>query len=165
VERFPNEQKYAGLLVPTVELVSDMVHIAPLTLGVALACRKPQHVACITDAVMDTSGHDMLYAGCKMSLKEISPGRKAVVLDGTDTIAGSCANMLQVFQSLVQMMDVPVEHAVQMLSETPSKIVKIDDIVGCIAPGKRADIIMLDNTCKLLTTIIAGKIAWTSRTS
>lgn len=60
-------------MVPTIELVGDLVHVAPITLAAALSSRRPRHVACITDAVMDSTAeqHEMTYAGCRMSLKEM----------------------------------------------------------------------------------------------
>ncbi len=91
-----------------------MVHVAPLTIQAALGCRKRDDIAFITDAVTDGERGELLYAGEKMSPKEVyvtvnfnrlaltdsfcssAPGRKAVVMDGTDTIAGSCTNMMKV---------------------------------------------------------------------
>jgi N-acetylglucosamine-6-phosphate deacetylase len=42
----------------------------------------------------------------------------------------------------VKILRVSIEKAAQMLSETPAKIVKIDDYVGSIAAGKRAGILI-----------------------
>ncbi len=40
----------------------------------------------------------------------------------------------------MKVLEVPVEHAVQMLSENPTRIAKIDEHIGTLVPGKRADI-------------------------
>ena len=143
VNRFPNDDQYQGTLYvsqrfllssslppllglspPTAEIVGDMVHVAPLTISAVLGNRSPQHVAFITDAVMDADCPSILYAGNKMSIQTMyvqlllpspspspplplalfsffachvrSQSKRAVVLHGTSTIAGSCTNMFQV---------------------------------------------------------------------
>lgn len=56
--------------------------------------------------------------------------------------AGRDLQYVQIFQSLVRVLQIPVADAVQMLSETPAKIAKIDHNVGSLVPGKRAGILI-----------------------
>jgi N-acetylglucosamine-6-phosphate deacetylase len=89
--------------------------------------------------------------------------RFKVVQKGTGTIAGSCANLLQMFHDLVQVLDVPLEAAVMMLSETPARIAQVDGSVGTVEVGKKADLLLFDEQLNLLTTLIDGSPAWQQR--
>eukprot|EP01111_Echinosteliopsis_oligospora_P008108 TRINITY_DN2355_c0_g1_i1.p1 TRINITY_DN2355_c0_g1~~TRINITY_DN2355_c0_g1_i1.p1 ORF type:complete len:420 (-),score=112.26 TRINITY_DN2355_c0_g1_i1:24-1283(-) len=165
VESYPHLPDYAGLPVPTIEIVADMVHIHPLTFGAVLAGRKRENIACITDAVLDSAfhvGYSCKYSGTEIELVEHEGGGRKVVLKGTNTIAGSCSAQIQIFQSLMKVFKIPPEQAVTMLSEAPAKITKIDDVVGAIEVGKRGDVLLFDKDFNLIKTIIAGHVAWSS---
>ena len=44
-----------------------------------------------------------------------------MILEGTNTIAGSCCSMLDIFHNLIKILDVPVNEAVTMLTENPAR--------------------------------------------
>ena len=46
---------------------------------------------------------------------------KTLVVEGTNTIAGSCCSMLDIFHNLTSVLSVPLGQAVAMLSETPAR--------------------------------------------
>ena len=94
---------------------------------------------------------------------ETVQGQK-IVLDGTvarlaeapDTLAGSANNLFGIFQ-LALSFGIPAEAAVRMASETPARALGVEDEVGSIANGKRADFLVLKNDFSLSRVFIAGK--------
>ena len=51
----------------------------------------------------------------------VSSDCKTMLLKGTNTLAGSCVSMLDIFHNLVNKLNVPIPQAVRMLAENPAK--------------------------------------------
>ena len=66
---------------------------------------------------------------------------KALLPDGT--IAGSVTNLHQEIKNLVSF-GVPFEQAVKAATLLPARAIDLDGEIGSIAPGKRADLVVLD---------------------
>ena len=66
---------------------------------------------------------------------------KALLPDGT--IAGSVTNLHQEIKNLVSF-GVPFEQAVKAATLLPARAIGLDEEIGSIAPGKRADLVVLD---------------------
>lgn len=66
---------------------------------------------------------------------------KALLPDGT--IAGSVTNLHQEIKNLVSF-GVPFEQAVKAATLVPARAISLDGEIGSIAPGKRADLVVLD---------------------
>ena len=66
---------------------------------------------------------------------------KALLPDGT--IAGSVTNLHQEIKNLVSF-GVPFEQAVKAATLFPARAIGLDGEIGSIAPGKRADLVVLD---------------------
>jgi N-acetylglucosamine-6-phosphate deacetylase len=155
--RFPNKQGYEDLVPPSVEVIGDFVHLHPLTLQIVVDY-KSNDTALITDAIMEAhEGKHAAYGTRDVEIKK-KEGNHFVMLKGTETIAGSCSDLLSIFYNLVNVLTVPVERAVMMLSENPAKIAKLTD-VGTLEEGKRADLVLFDSDLKLLKTLVDGKVA------
>ena len=50
-------------------------------------------------------------------------------------------------------------HAIRMASLNPAKLLGIDDKVGSIEQGKKANLILIDDTVRVKTVILEGDIA------
>jgi N-acetylglucosamine-6-phosphate deacetylase len=156
--RFPNKQEYKGLVPPTVEVIGDFIHLHPLTLQVVVDY-KSNDTALITDAIMEAhEGSNAAYGTRDVEIRK-KEDTHFVCLKGTETIAGSCSDLLSIFHNLVHTLNVPVERAVMMLSENPARIAKLHD-VGTLEPNKKADILLFDTDLSLQVTIIDGAIAF-----
>jgi N-acetylglucosamine-6-phosphate deacetylase len=63
---------------------------------------------------------------------------------------------------MITLADVPVIDAVRMMTSTPARIVGVSDRKGSLAKGKDADIVIFDEKINIETTIIKGKVVYTS---
>jgi N-acetylglucosamine-6-phosphate deacetylase len=70
-------------------------------------------------------------------------------LSDRSALAGSIATMDRLVKTMVRVVDVPLQDAVRMASETPARIMGIYDRKGSLQRGKDADIMMLDNDINL----------------
>lgn len=70
--------------------------------------------------------------------------------------AGSIQALDQMVRNLVFDCDIAIHEAVRMASLTPAQVIGIHRECGSIAPGKRADLCILDAKLQVFKTVIAG---------
>ena len=61
-------------------------------------------------------------------------------------------------RTLVQKAEIPLEDAVRMASETPSRIMGVYDRKGSLQKGKDADILILDQDLNIRAVWAMGKL-------
>ena len=66
--------------------------------------------------------------------------------------------MDRLIRTLVQKAEIPLEDAVRMASETPSRIMGVYDRKGSLQKGKDADILILDQDLNIRAVWAMGKL-------
>lgn len=133
-------------------LIVDGHHVHPGALRVALAAKGADRLALVTDA-MPTVGSD----GKEFQLG----GRRIVAEDGRctaadGTLAGSDLDMAQAVRNAMRLMEVDLPTAVRMASEVPARVLGLPHERGSIAPGLRADLVLVDAHARVVETWIGG---------
>ena len=141
------EYKYEGTVESvyliddmTVECVADGIHVPPTILRMVYKIKGVERMALITDAL-----------ACAASDSDKAFDPRVIIEDGVcklsdrSALAGSIATTDRLIRTMVQQVDVPLEDAIRMASETPAKIMKVYDRKGSLAKDKDADILVLDN--------------------
>lgn len=154
------EYKYEGTVESiyliddmTVEVVADGIHVPPTILRLVYKIKGPERACVITDA---------LACACAEDAAAFDP--RVIIEDGVckladhSALAGSVATMDRLIRTLVQRADIPLEDAIRMASETPSKIMGVYDRKGSLSKGKDADIMILDNDLNLRSVWAMGKL-------
>lgn len=154
------EYKYEGTVESiyliddmTVEVVADGIHVPPTILRLVYKIKGPERACVITDA---------LACACAEDAAAFDP--RVIIEDGVckladhSALAGSVATMDRLIRTLVQRADIPLEDAIRMASETPSKIMGVYDRKGSLSKGKDADIMILDNDLNLRAVWAMGKL-------
>jgi N-acetylglucosamine-6-phosphate deacetylase len=164
-----NAYRYAGviesafLLDMDVEIIADGVHLPPPLLKLVYKIKGADRTALITDA--------MRAAGMpegESILGSLANGLRVIVEDGVAKLpdrtafAGSVATMNRLVRNMVQMADVPLPEAVRMASTTPARIMGVDNRKGSLAPGKDADVVIFDDQFTIQSTIVGGKIVYST---
>ena len=57
---------------------------------------------------------------------------------------------------MVNIPEMPLCDAVKMLTETPAKIQRLSDR-GTLDAGKRADIVLFDDSIRVIRTVVGGR--------
>jgi N-acetylglucosamine-6-phosphate deacetylase len=89
-------------------------------------------------------------------------GLEVTVTDGvarlaaTGAIAGSTLTMAAAFQRTVRC-GVSIVDTVRMASTTPAKVLGLDGEVGSIIPGRRADLVLLDDDLNVTGVLRTGE--------
>lgn len=79
-------------------------------------------------------------------------------LTGEGNIAGSVTNLMNCVRTAVKKMEIPLESAIKCAAVNPAKAIGIYDRFGSIAPGKVANIVLLDKDLNIKSIIKDGNI-------
>ncbi len=136
-------------------IIVDGQHVHAVTLGIALAAKAPGRMMLVTDAMptVGAAGHGFQLAGQTITVKD---GR-CTTADGT--LAGSNLDMAAAVRNTVALLGQPLEEALRMASLYPAAFLGLDGRRGRIAPGYRADLLLLDDDLKVRRTWIGGQMA------
>jgi N-acetylglucosamine-6-phosphate deacetylase len=83
-------------------------------------------------------------------------------LPDRSSFAGSVATTDRLVRNMVNMAEVSLLDAVTMMTLTPARIMKMDDLTGSLAAGKLADIVIFDSNINVQMTIVKGTIVYKS---
>ncbi len=123
----------------TVELIADGVHVHPAVLRLVYNEAGINRVALVTDAMGAAGAPDGRYLLGELEV-DVVDGIARLVEGGA--IAGSTLTLDRAMRFVVLEGGIPLEEAVAMLSTNPARAMGLTDR-GVIAPGKRADLLVL----------------------
>ena len=135
-----------------IEMICDGIHLNPAVVRAVFNMFGPDRVCIISDAMQ----------ACGMSNGEYSlGGQKVFMTDGLatladGTIAGSATCQAEGFRRAVKF-GVPLESALKAATINPARAAGLDDEVGSIAVGKRADVLVLGADLHPEHIFIGGK--------
>lgn len=134
------------------ELIADTFHVHP-GLFPLLHRLKGDHLTLITDSVRAAGMPDGEYTlgGQQFTLR----GIQCRMADGT--IAGSVLKMNEAVRNFRDHAGVPLYAAVRAASLNAAASFGADGEKGSLETGKDADIVLLDENCRVLRTIVRGE--------
>ena len=154
------EYKYEGTVESiyliddfTVEVVADGIHVPPTILRMVYKIKGVERTCVITDAL-----------ACAASDSQVAFDPRVIIEDGVcklsdrSALAGSVATMDRLIRTLVQKAEIPLEDAIRMASETPSKIMNVYDRKGSLQRGKDADLMILDDNLNVRGVWAMGQL-------
>lgn len=121
------------------ELICDGFHIHPAVLRAAFQLLGDRALI-VSDSMRANGTPEGEAFDLGGQMVTVHQG-KALLPDGT--IAGSVTNLHQEIKNLVSF-GVPFEQAVKAATLLPARAIGLDGEIGSIAPGKRADLVVLD---------------------
>ena len=135
------------------ELIVDGVHLCPDMVRLAYRCLGKDKTVLITDSMAGTGCPDGEYsiAGLPVIVKD---GR-ALTMDGV--IAGSTLDLWQGVRNLMVFADVSFADAVACATINPARMVGVENAVGSLDVGKRADLLLVNSEKEICRVICGGK--------
>jgi N-acetylglucosamine-6-phosphate deacetylase len=141
-----NRDTWCGLIV-------DGHHVSDAALRLAIAAKGTERMMLVTDA-MAVTGTDMKtfeLHGRTIYRKE----GKLATKDGT--LAGSDLDMASAIRNSVERLGLALPDVLRMASLVPATFLRVDHEFGRIAPGYRADLVLLDEGLHVQDTWIGGE--------
>jgi N-acetylglucosamine-6-phosphate deacetylase len=132
-------------------IIVDGHHVDPRVLNMALRAAPLSRFMLVSDAMPSVGGRKAFTLGSQTITVS---GGKCVNADGT--LAGSDLDMASAVRNAVSMLGVDLADAVAMASAHPAAFLGLDDELGRIAPGYRANLVLLDDDLQVAQSWIDG---------
>lgn len=143
----------------TVEIIADGIHLPADLLKLIYKIKGPDKICLITDSMRGAGmpdGTESVLGGREDGLHVIIEDGVAKLPDRT-AFAGSVAFCDRLVRNMVNMADVPLEDAVYMITQTPAKVIGLNN-KGALKSGMDADIVIFDSNINILKNIIGGEV-------
>ncbi len=129
-------------------MIVDLLHVDKANVKL-MATLKPTTMYLVTDAVTPTgtSMTEFDFAGKHLYVRD---GR---CVDDNGTLGGAYLTMNEAVRNCVRECDISLEQTLMMSTLTPAKLMGLEQQIGKIAKGARADLIALnldDYNCKII---------------
>ena len=134
-------------------LIVDGRHVDRVVLKIALRCKPLDRFILATDAMpcVGSSEKSFRLQGKLITVKD------GACVDEDGTLAGSDLDMASAVRNAVSMLGLDLADASRMASGNPADFLGLGDLLGRIAPGYRADLVLLDEGLGVLDTWIGGR--------
>ena len=141
-----DESTWCGIIV-------DGHHVDPIMLRLALRCKRHDRFMLVTDARPAVGSAEPTF---------VLQGRTIRVVDGicrdeNGTLAGTALDMAAAVRNAVSLLGLDIVEAARMASEFPAEFLGLGHELGRIAPGYRANLVLMDDAFTVQKTWIEGE--------
>lgn len=139
-------ESYCGIIV-------DGFHVHPATLKVAVAAKPKGRMVLVTDAMptVGAANKEFILNG------EVIRSENGRCATATGTLAGSDLDMLSAVRNSVALLGLELSEAVRMASVYPAAMMGLENELGSLKPGYKANMILVDDELNLLNSWIDGQ--------
>jgi N-acetylglucosamine-6-phosphate deacetylase len=136
-------------------LIVDGHHVDDASLRVAIAAKGFDRMMLVTDAMpsVGTGMESFTLMGREVYRKQ---GRLALA---EGTLAGADLDMASAMRNAVARLGLSLPVALHMAARAPAAFLRLEAEIGCIAPGFRASLVLLDGALEVRRTWIDGVAA------
>ena len=134
------------------ELINDGRHLHPAV--ISLVCGLIDCPVLITDAIDAAGVGDGTFdlGGLAVHVRD-----GEARLASTRSLAGSTLTMDDALRRAVRDSGLPIERAAAAAATNPARVLGLQDRLGSIAPGRRADLVVLDDELQVERVMAAGE--------
>ncbi len=126
-------------------LIADGEHVHPAACRAAIAAKGAGGIALVSDAMPPAAGGPAVF---ELQGRRVSRvGRRLAEEDGT--LAGAVITMRDAVDYVVNALGLPIADGLRMATLTPSRLIGLDDRIGRLAPGFRADLVHLSDALEV----------------
>lgn len=140
----------------TVGFIADGIHTHPSVIGVVWRALEGRRMSLVTDAMaalgMPAGRH--LLGDYDVYVDETS----ARLADGT--LAGSILSLDQALRNVIQVTGCTLNEALAGMTTTAARVLGQEEERGRVAPGSRADLVLLTPDLHVHSTIVAGEVVY-----
>lgn len=134
-------------------LIADGHHVHPAAMRIALAAKGADRIALVTDAMPTVGSATKTFVLNGQTIR--AEDGRCIAPDGT--LAGSDLDMADAVRRAERLIGVDRATAVRMASTVPAAALGMLDQRGQVAPGLRADLVLMDEAGVVAQTWIDGR--------
>lgn len=140
----------------TAGLIPDAVHVHPSVLALVARAKGVERTALVTDAMPPVGAPSPEF---------LLERRRIIVRDGacyTDdgVLAGSALSMNEAVRRMHELAGLPLIDCVRMATETPARVLGLENELGVLKPGARADIVICGEHIVISKVFVGGEIVY-----
>ncbi|MGH3383031.1 MAG: N-acetylglucosamine-6-phosphate deacetylase [Nocardioidaceae bacterium] len=139
-----------------VELVADGVHLADATVRTVFGLLGRDRVVLVTDAMAAAGMPDGGYQLGPQAVSVVDGVARLASEDGSGSIAGGTARLLDVVRRCVDHAGIDLADAVVAASANPAAVLGLDAELGSLRAGLRADVVVVDDQLRPLRVMRGG---------
>jgi N-acetylglucosamine-6-phosphate deacetylase len=134
-------------------IIVDGRHVDPAVLRIALRCKRRDRFMLVTDAMPSVGASEKSFSlqGRMISVED------GVLVDEDGTLAGSDTDMATTVRNAVTLLGLDLSEAARMASRHPAEFLGLGGELGRIAPGYRANLVLVDDDVGVRETWIDGR--------
>lgn len=136
-----------------VEVIADGVHLDARTVAHVFALAAEDAVVLVTDAMAAAGMPEGQY---RLGSLDVTVEAGVATLTDGGAIAGGTAHLLDVVRFAVLEAGVDLVRAVRAASATPAEVLGMQDRIGTLAAGRRADAVLVDGRLAPVTVLRGG---------
>ena len=133
-------------------LIADGYHVHPAVIKTAVRAKTKGKMMLVTDAMPTVGADDKCFR--LGDEKIIAVNGRCALADGT--LAGSDLDMISAVRNCVDMAEIGLDEALRMASLYPAEFLGLDHILGRLAPGHQADMILFDDQFAVTKSWVKG---------
>jgi N-acetylglucosamine-6-phosphate deacetylase len=137
-----------------VELIADGVHLAAETVAHVFDIAAADHVALVTDAMAAAGMPDGRYS---LGALDVTVDEGIARLTDGGSIAGGTAHLLDVVRFAVLRAGVDLARAVRAASTVPARVLGLEQELGALSSGLRADVVLVDDALEPVRVLRGGR--------
>ena len=139
------------------EMICDYVHLHPATVRMIYRLKGADNINMISDSVnvAGTTQAELDFDGVKASVVD------GVIRRADGTIAGSAMTLMHGVQNLLKD-GYPMTDVAKMAARNPAETLGISHVCGSLAPGKLADLAVLDKNYRVIHTFVNGRCVYSA---
>ena len=137
-----------------VEVIADGVHLDARTVAHVFSIAAEDHVVLVTDAMAAAGMADGRY---RLGALDVTVEEGVATLTEGGAIAGGTAHLVEVLRHAVLEAGVELVAAVRAASTVPARVLGLEDEIGSLAAGRRADVLMVDRALRPVTVLRGGR--------
>ncbi|WP_024344916.1 N-acetylglucosamine-6-phosphate deacetylase [Lacrimispora indolis] len=136
------------------EIICDGLHLHPGTVRLIIKTKGLDRVVAVTDSIMAAGLPDGNY---KLGVNDVVVEHGDARLAFGGSRAGSTLTMGRALKNIQEYTGRPLKEVLRLFSENPAKLLGVYDRMGSIEAGKEANLVVLDEDCCVLKTIVRGR--------
>jgi N-acetylglucosamine-6-phosphate deacetylase len=133
-------------------LIADGLHVHETASRVALRAKGADAIALVSDAMSPAAGGPQVYE--LQGRRVIQKGMQITLEDGT--LAGAAITLLDAIRYVTAKLGADLGTALRMATLTPARLLNMDDRIGRLDAGCRADCVHLGDDLSLQGVWVAG---------
>jgi N-acetylglucosamine-6-phosphate deacetylase len=134
-------------------IIVDGHHVDPVVLRIAMRAKRRDRFMLVTDAMPSVGAPNKAF---RLQGRPISVADNMCV-DEEGRLAGSDIDMATAVRNVPEMLELDLAEGARMASRYPAEFLGLGAELGRIAPGYRADLVLIDEAVNVIETWIGGR--------